>query len=292
MSVTELESTFLQWDIVRLLLTTILVGVVGTYILWSYTRAVASQGVVPSTMTTHPSSKPDADKDKEGGDTPPPASSEASSSEVSVSPPTGGCSGASKTGSSSCYSPNPDATVPSLSMDSSAQGCCGGEEGKKGQGGCCSSSSSSSLTKAPDTLSTPLHITLFYASCTGTAKSFAVQLAQRLDKERCTLQDLATYDPENLFTHSGHALFILPAYDADPDSSPCQPFLTWLEEARHDHRVERQALADLSYSMFALGDTAYTDTYALAGRRVDKWLNFLGAKRIFPQGKGDKATGK
>ena len=62
------------------------------------------------------------------------------------------------------------------------------------------------------------------------------------------------------------------------------PFVEQLQQQRPD-------LSNVSFAVCALGDTSY-DTFCEAGVTMDKLLEELGAKRIYPMNKIDISNGE
>jgi tRNA wybutosine-synthesizing protein 1 len=188
-------------------------------------------------------------------------------------------------------------------------GCCGGkhkpaaEDSVPAVNGCssgngCACSSSSGLT-APvlnkiDPMLLPYlvePIKIFYSTITGTAKLFAQQLADSAVSRGLPepkLIDIVDYDTEDFLSESSLSIFILSTYNVE---GPNDWFLKWLEDTRFDWRVEKGALSKLKFSVFGLGDSAYTEEFCNGPRSADKWLGQMGAQRVWPFGEGDKNGG-
>jgi len=132
---------------------------------------------------------------------------------------------------------------------------------------------------------------VFYSTITGTAKLFAQQLAESAVARGLPepkLIDIVDYDTEDFLTESNVSIFILSTYNVE---GPNDWFLKWLEDTRFDWRVERESLSKLKFSVFGLGDSAYSDEFCNGPRSADKWLGQLGAQRVWPFGEGDKNAG-
>ncbi|KAF9544604.1 S-adenosyl-L-methionine-dependent tRNA 4-demethylwyosine synthase [Mortierella hygrophila] len=185
-------------------------------------------------------------------------------------------------------------------------GCCGGkhkpaaEDSVAAVNGCssgsgCACSSPSSLTTPALTKIDPLllpylvdPIKIFYSTITGTAKLFATQLADSAVSHGLPepkVIDIVDYDTEDFLSESSLSIFILSTYNVE---GPNDWFLKWLEDTRFDWRVEKGALSKLKFSVFGLGDSAYTEEFCNGPRSADKWLGQMGAQRVWPFGEGDK----
>lgn len=55
-----------------------------------------------------------------------------------------------------------------------------------------------------------------------------------------------------------------------------------------DFRVQKSLLADVKFSVFALGDSVYESHYCSAGKNLFDWLRSLSAKPLYPLGTGDQ----
>ena len=73
---------------------------------------------------------------------------------------------------------------------------------------------------------------------------------------------------------------------APPDSA--RWFCQWLAEAVDDFRVSKSLLNALRYTVFALGNSEYTEHYNTVGRNLFDRLNRLSGVAVYPLGLGDK----
>ncbi|RMX47239.1 hypothetical protein pdam_00012924 [Pocillopora damicornis] len=132
---------------------------------------------------------------------------------------------------------------------------------------------------------------IFFGTQTGKAQNLAELLQSEAQESglRAELVDLKNYEPEdNLSEETATCVFIVSTYvDGKPPES-VQWFYKWLEEAANDFRVQKSLLQGLNYAVFGLGNSLYEDKFNLVGKRVDKWLELLCAKRVFPFGMGDE----
>lgn len=194
-------------------------------------------------------------------------------------------------------------------------GCCGGKNKAEGDNstGCCGGKNkptntnveashcacSATTSYAPqviaiDPLALPELVEpmkIFYSTITGTAKLFAQQLhdsAINSGLPEPKIIDIVDYDTEDFLSETGLCVFILSTYNVE---GPNDWFLKWLEDTRFDWRVEKGALSKLRFSVFGLGDSAYTEEFCNGPRSADKWLGQMGAQRVWPFGEGDKNGG-
>ncbi|KAI8149236.1 hypothetical protein BJV82DRAFT_504409 [Fennellomyces sp. T-0311] len=164
---------------------------------------------------------------------------------------------------------------PSLTSDDSC--ACSGSVG----GSCCKQVNKNEIDS----------VKLIYSTLTGTAKTLAGDLEQRLKAEQnivikqLQLVDITEYDNDDLLTETSVCVFLLSSYNVE---GPLDWFTKWLRDLRYDWRVDRLALQKLRYAVCGLGDSAYGDEFNVAAQQIDKWLGQLGATRIYPLGACDK----
>jgi len=84
------------------------------------------------------------------------------------------------------------------------------------------------------------------------------------------------------------AVFIVATYAGGSAVPGTEPFFNELSEMSRDFRVEKTALASLSYAVFGCGNSEYPkkDFNAVA-RHLDRALRLLGARRLLPRREGD-----
>ncbi|XP_068750595.1 S-adenosyl-L-methionine-dependent tRNA 4-demethylwyosine synthase TYW1-like isoform X2 [Montipora capricornis] len=132
---------------------------------------------------------------------------------------------------------------------------------------------------------------IFFGTQTGKAKSLAESLLVEATKMGLISEvlDLKNYEPEDsLMEEADTCVFIISTYvDGNPPDS-VKWFYKWLEEASNDFRVQKSLLKDLNYAVFGLGNSLYEDNFNMVGRNVDKRLEMLSARRVFPLGTGDE----
>ena len=147
---------------------------------------------------------------------------------------------------------------------------------------------------------------LFYGSQTGTAED----LATRLAKETSTNFDLHTlvcdiedYDMESLANwptqeEAGKqclAGFFMATYGEGEPTDNAADFYSWImdgngiggdEGDQEDTMTDDKPLSKLPFFVFGLGNSTY-ENYNAIGKRLDKRLERLGAKRVVSLGMGD-----
>ena len=146
-------------------------------------------------------------------------------------------------------------------------------------------------------------VTIYYATQTGTAESFARQLereapdhgfyAHVVDLEDIALENLV--DPD--FTESSKAIFLAATYGEGeaPDNATlfcealCNIADTKVLEVEGDTsaaNTEEAILKKLEFCVFGLGNRQY-DHFNAMGKFFDRVMERLGAQRILPMGMGD-----
>ncbi|XP_050002225.1 S-adenosyl-L-methionine-dependent tRNA 4-demethylwyosine synthase TYW1 isoform X1 [Alexandromys fortis] len=137
-------------------------------------------------------------------------------------------------------------------------------------------------------------VKIFYGSQTGTAKGFAVTLAEAVTSLDLpvAIVNLKEYDPDdNLIgeiASKNVCAFLVATYTDGRPTESAEWFCKWLEEAANDFRFGKTYLKGLRYAVFGLGDSAYQSHFNKVGTNVDKWLWMLGAKRVLTRGEGDR----
>ncbi|XP_002734220.1 S-adenosyl-L-methionine-dependent tRNA 4-demethylwyosine synthase TYW1-like [Saccoglossus kowalevskii] len=134
---------------------------------------------------------------------------------------------------------------------------------------------------------------IFYASQTGTAKSFSEKLSNDVSTfgVRSEVIDLSQYEPEdNLVEETdgqNACVFIVASYIDGKPPDKCDWFFKWMEEASNDFRVQKTMLKGLKYTVFGLGNSLYKENYNKVGVNLDKWLHTLSGDRIMSCGEGN-----
>jgi MioC protein len=120
----------------------------------------------------------------------------------------------------------------------------------------------------------PLDITILIGTMTGTAQLVAQELELRIDDGETRAQarlmdnlDAAVLDGGGLF------LICTSTYGQGDVPDNAKQLYESLQAARPD-------LSSIRYGVIALGDRTYAETFCNGGRRFDRILTELGAKRI------------
>ncbi|KAG2459482.1 TYW1 synthase, partial [Polypterus senegalus] len=136
-------------------------------------------------------------------------------------------------------------------------------------------------------------VKIFYGSQTGTAKTFANDLAEQVEGLGLSSDviNLKEYDPEDSLaeenTSQSVCVFLMATYTDGKPTENAEWFCKWLEEASADFRYGKTYLKGLRYAVFGLGNSVYIGHYNTVGKNVDKWLWMLSARRIMTRGEGD-----
>jgi len=121
-----------------------------------------------------------------------------------------------------------------------------------------------------------ISVTILWGSQTGNSESLGKKLGKALAAKGHApiLRDMADVSPADL-SASKHVLIITSTYgDGEPPDNAAA-----LHAALH--AADAPALADVSYSVLALGDSSYPD-FCKCGRDFDQRLSSLGARCIAP----------
>ena len=126
-------------------------------------------------------------------------------------------------------------------------------------------------------------MTIFYGSQTGTAESYAKQLASECKRHgfKGIPTDLEEFEPET-FKEVTLAIFCMATYGEGDPTDNATAFVNWLK----DKELDSDVLTDMQYTVFGLGNRQYEHFNAM-GRLVDKRLEELGATRVYKRGDGD-----
>ncbi|KAJ6655725.1 hypothetical protein lerEdw1_004778 [Lerista edwardsae] len=136
-------------------------------------------------------------------------------------------------------------------------------------------------------------VKIFYGSQTGTAKRFAMILAEAVAPLHLLTEviDMKDYDPDDCLvdetTSKTICVFLVATYTDGKPTESAAWFCKWLEESANDFRISKTYLNGLRYAVFGLGNSLYADCYNTVGRNVDKWLWQLGASRVLSCARGD-----
>lgn len=124
---------------------------------------------------------------------------------------------------------------------------------------------------------------IIWGSQTGTAEDFAEQLRAKARQLKFNAEsiDIEEYDRDSLADEEAPVVFLLATYGEGEPTDNAKEFYEWLMDSSLD-----ADLSSLKYTVFGLGNTTY-EHYNAVGRAVDKRLEELGAKKIYPRGEGD-----
>ena len=125
---------------------------------------------------------------------------------------------------------------------------------------------------------------ILYATETGTAEDIAFSIHSRLSPTyaRCCVSDVKEYDfMENLPAES-FVVFVVSTTGEGEVPVSMKDFWSFLLR----RNLPSNSLANLSFTIFGLGDSSY-DKFNATARRLNVRLKQLGAKEIVPLGLGD-----
>lgn len=116
-------------------------------------------------------------------------------------------------------------------------------------------------------------ITILVGTMTGTAEMVAQEVQLALDSagHAATIHVMDNLDA-SVFAAGGTFLICTSTYGNGDVPDNAQGLFSSLE-------TERPDLSKIIYNVIALGDTTYKETYCEGGKRFDKLLTELGAKR-------------
>jgi MioC protein len=119
-----------------------------------------------------------------------------------------------------------------------------------------------------------LELTILVGTMTGTAQSVAQEVELTLEDEHTRIQ-VVPMDGLDAGAFSAGGLFLIcsSTYGQGDVPDNARALYESLQSARPD-------LARVSYGVIALGDRTYNDTFCNGGRRFDRVLGELGARRI------------
>ncbi|MSQ70587.1 MAG: nitric oxide synthase [Betaproteobacteria bacterium] len=120
---------------------------------------------------------------------------------------------------------------------------------------------------------------------TGTAQLVAQELELALDDDDTRIQ-AKVMDGQNAGVFAGGGLFLIcsSTYGQGDVPDNARGLYESLQTARPD-------LSNVRYGVIALGDRTYAETFCHGGKRFDKILTELGAKRIGDMMLHDASTG-
>ena len=119
-----------------------------------------------------------------------------------------------------------------------------------------------------------LELTILVGTMTGIAQLVAQEIELRLDGEGVRIATLLMDELDaGAFAKGGLFLICTSTYGQGDVPDNAKPLYDSLQTARPD-------LANVFYGVIALGDMTYAETFCNGGRRFDRILGELGAKRI------------
>ena len=120
----------------------------------------------------------------------------------------------------------------------------------------------------------PLDISILVGTMTGTAQLVAQELELRIDDGETRAQ-ARLMDNLDAAVFEGGSLFLIctSTYGQGDVPDNAKQLYESLQNARPD-------LSHIRYGVIALGDRTYAETFCNGGRRFDRILTELGAKRI------------
>jgi len=145
------------------------------------------------------------------------------------------------------------------------------------------------------------HITIYYATQTGTAESFAQQLEREGVEQgfHIHIEDMEETSLEKLTAHSvfgedddgddsgttSRAIILAATYGEGEPTDNSTEMVNEMKESTEDESM-KTVLEGLEYCVFGLGNKQY-EHYNAMGKFFDSSLESFGAKRIIPLGMGD-----
>ena len=119
-----------------------------------------------------------------------------------------------------------------------------------------------------------LELTILVGTMTGIAELVAQEIELRLDGEGVRIATLLMDELDaSVFANGGLFLICTSTYGQGDVPDNAKPLYESLQTVRPD-------LASVRYGVIALGDMTYAETFCNGGRRFDRILTELGAKRI------------
>ena len=119
-----------------------------------------------------------------------------------------------------------------------------------------------------------LELKILVGTMTGIAQLVAQEIELRLDGEGLRIATLLMDELDaGVFAKGGLFLICTSTYGQGDVPDNAKQLYESLQTARPD-------LANVSYGVIALGDMTYAETFCNGGRRFDRILTELGAKRI------------
>jgi MioC protein len=119
-----------------------------------------------------------------------------------------------------------------------------------------------------------LELTILVGTQTGVAQLVAQEIELRLDGEGFHIRTVLMDDIDaDVFANGGLFLICTSTYGQGDVPDGAKPFYEELQEKRPD-------LSSVRYGVIGLGDMTYAETFCNGGKRFDRILTELGARRI------------
>lgn len=83
-------------------------------------------------------------------------------------------------------------------------------------------------------------------------------------------------------------MFLVSTYTEGTPAESAKWFCQWLSEAVDDFRVQKSLLSGVNFTVFALGNSLYSDHYNVVGRNLYDGLSKLSGSPVYPLGLGDQ----
>ncbi|KAI8615631.1 hypothetical protein BC830DRAFT_1256169 [Chytriomyces sp. MP71] len=139
-----------------------------------------------------------------------------------------------------------------------------------------------------------MKVTVVYSSQEGFTESVADKtgnaIAKRLGlKDAVELVHIKSFDNDTLLKRSAlePILFVLTTYIDGGPADDAAWFASWLEDTRYDFRVSKLSLANLRFSVYGVGDSAYGDSFCRFAKDVDTFISEMAGVRFCSSVFGD-----
>ncbi|KAJ3030231.1 UNVERIFIED_CONTAM: S-adenosyl-L-methionine-dependent tRNA 4-demethylwyosine synthase [Siphonaria sp. JEL0065] len=140
-----------------------------------------------------------------------------------------------------------------------------------------------------------MKVSILFSTQEGTTETFADKLAaaisKQIDSKNVTVEvaNMKTFDNDDLLKRTSQDIvfFVLSTYIDGGPSDDAAWFWSWLEDMRFDFRVSKASMANLRYSVFGVGDSAYGSTFCLFPKQVDSFIHEMAGVRITESVFGD-----
>eukprot|EP00163_Fabomonas_tropica_P031487 TRINITY_DN7509_c0_g1_i1.p1 TRINITY_DN7509_c0_g1~~TRINITY_DN7509_c0_g1_i1.p1 ORF type:complete len:724 (+),score=244.58 TRINITY_DN7509_c0_g1_i1:226-2172(+) len=164
------------------------------------------------------------------------------------------------------------------------------KEGDSGEG--CGNGGACGCGKEEDDMPAGRSLSILYGTYALTSLNFAKSLAEEAKSkgiENIRICDLETYEIDEL-SQEDVVVVIISTFTGGTAPPKAKAFCSWLQDLSLDQRGGN-LLRNVSFAVFALGDTTYGDNFNKCGRDVDQWLADAGATRFYARGESDFSAG-